>query len=521
MKRFIWATFILILFSGCLLSYEYIVDDNPTRTWSFVYHSGSTQITALTGGSWDDGYYDLALPTGNQFYFYGKKVTHLRISTNGYIRLGFGSATGDGNDISNDPIPNTTNPDSIIAVYWDDLNLSSQGSIWYTLGSGYTYVEWRDVPRYGDPSTSYDFNVAFCNSTHTNLPSEILFQYQDVGSGGSAYDYGASATVGVEHYMGTQGEEYSYNTASLSNGDMILFTPFVPIYGSTTDLDMYTSGQTEPDIVAFRPSDGVWYYYHPDGSTGYRSFGQRGDIPVPGDWDGDGDADECVYRPDSSTWFCWSPTFATQWGQASDIPVPADYDGDGKLDIAIYRPSTGYWFIKYTAGGTLVIQWGDEGDIPVPGDYDNDSKADCAVWRPSNNTWFIRKSSNPASAYVVPWGTEGDIPMPANFSSSAYHTLTVFRPSNGYWFTKNQETGGSLTPIQWGTDGDVPVASDCNAGSITDAAVFRPNIGTWFHRLANPYPTTLAFGTAGDKPRCRRSFLIVSPRPLNLGEDNK
>jgi hypothetical protein len=41
------------------------------------------------------------------------------------------------------------------------------------------------------------------------------------------------------------------------------------------------------------------------------------------------------------------------WGVpgAGDIPVPGDYDGDGKTDIAIWRATTGDWWILNSSNG--------------------------------------------------------------------------------------------------------------------------------------------------------------------------
>ena len=85
-----------------------------------------------------------------------------------------------------------------------------------------------------------------------------------------------------------------------------------------------------------------------------------------------------VFRPSIARWF---PTGqpAIDWGAPGDMPVPGDYNGDGKADIAVFRPSNGTWYVN---GGATVV-WGMPGDIPVPGDYDGDHVTDMAVFRPA------------------------------------------------------------------------------------------------------------------------------------------
>ena len=56
-------------------------------------------------------------------------------------------------------------------------------------------------------------------------------------------------------------------------------------------------------------------------------------------------ADLTVFRPSTGNWFIRNSAtaFATntvrQWGLTGDVPVPGDYDGDGVGDLAVYRPA--------------------------------------------------------------------------------------------------------------------------------------------------------------------------------------
>ena len=60
-----------------------------------------------------------------------------------------------------------------------------------------------------------------------------------------------------------------------------------------------------------------------------------------------------------------------QFGENGDIPLPGNYDGSVYTDIAVFRPSNATWYIQNPVTHVAVhYQFGNTGDIPqIPGTY--------------------------------------------------------------------------------------------------------------------------------------------------------
>jgi len=261
--------------------------------------------------------------------------------------------------------------------------------------------------------------------------------------------------------------------------------------------------------AVFRPSSGQWFVIPVDnpGTPVVQQWGASGDVPLRGDFDGDGIADIAVWRPSTGGWWIVPSSHpaspVTQYfGLPGDIPVPGDYDGDGITDIAVWRPSTGGWWIVPSSnpGSPIIQYWGLSGDIPVPGDYDGDRKTDVAIWRPSSGQWYVIPSGNPGTPIVQSWGLNGDMAVPGDYDGDGKTDFAVWR-SGGWWIIPSSNPASPITQY-WGLPGDVPVPGDYDGDGMTDTAVWRPSTGQWFVvPSANPMtPTATSWGLSGDIP---------------------
>jgi hypothetical protein len=159
-------------------------------------------------------------------------------------------------------------------------------------------------------------------------------------------------------------------------------------------------------------------------------WGQNGDFPAPGDYDGNGKADFMIQRNvggGNAGFWQLSDAFVTQpvvvFGTPTDVIVPGDYDGDGKTDIATVRGVSGSLQWMWRNSSNSAINYRTFGasatDFVAQGDYDGDGKTDVGVWRPSASAnvsafWSLGTTSNAVSTFA--FGANGDYPV-ANFNS--------------------------------------------------------------------------------------------------------
>jgi hypothetical protein len=254
------------------------------------------------------------------------------------------------------------------------------------------------------------------------------------------------------------------------------------------------------DLAVWRPSDGTWWILGSQQAA--PQFGQNGDTPVQGDYDGDGKTDFAVRRPSNATWYILPSSGGTYYGVpfglSTDTPAVADYDGDGKTDIAVWRPSNQYWYILQSSTNTTIsVPHGQSGDVPAPADYDGDGRADLCVWHQATHSFNAVNSSNGA-AVSAPFGDDSGMPVCGDYDGDGRANYAVWIEAT--WIIMNTALT-SKTYTGWGLDTDFRVQNDYDGDGKVDIASWRPSSGMWYIRQSHDLSLRAEkWGKNGDIP---------------------
>ena len=191
-------------------------------------------------------------------------------------------------------------------------------------------------------------------------------------------------------------------------------------FGLSTDVPVTGdwNGNKKTEIGVFRNSirqwlldyngNGIW-----DGAPTDKKymFGLSGDVPVTGDWDGDSKTEIGVFRNSTRQWLLdyngngildGAPTDKMyRFGLSTDVPVTGDWDGNGKTEIGVFRNSTRQWLLDYNGNGIWdgaptdkLYKFILSTDTPITGDWDGNKKTEIGVFRNSTRQWLLDYNGN-------------------------------------------------------------------------------------------------------------------------------
>ncbi len=165
----------------------------------------------------------------------------------------------------------------------------------------------------------------------------------------------------------------------------------------------------------YRQSDGFVYLRNSNtqGVADIRFFfGNPGDVPVVGDFNGDGCDTVSLYRPETSEVFVINALGANDgglgaaassfvFGDPGDAPFVGDFNGDGMETVGLHRASTGFVYFRNsltTGNADNSFYWGDPGDVVLAGDWDNDGVDTPGLFRASDSTFYWTNSNAAGTA---------------------------------------------------------------------------------------------------------------------------
>lgn len=199
----------------------------PAFNWIDISMLG----TVLTLG---DDAISAPLPIGFPFDFYGNTYTTLNVCSNG-----FASFTDVATTFGNAPLPSPTAPLNMLALFWDDLNPSVGGNIYFYNDGTRFIVQYSAVPTYASLADTYTMQL------HLYPNGVVEYHYLTVGPAVSG------GTIGIQNIDGTDGLTTVFNAAYVHNNMAIRFGAIAPWLSTSPNSGSVAAGASVNVNVGF------------------------------------------------------------------------------------------------------------------------------------------------------------------------------------------------------------------------------------------------------------------------------
>jgi hypothetical protein len=157
-------------------------------------------------------------------------------------------------------------------------------------------------------------------------------------------------------------------------------------------------------------------------------------------------------------------------GDVADLPVVGDWNGDGVDTIGVYRNSTGFFFLSDSNTAPAVnytVLFGNPGDTPFAGKWDNTmTGSGLGVYRNSNGILYQKKQLTTGfDDFFAIFGNPGDVGLAGDWNTDGFDSIGVYRSSNTTWYMTNNSTPSGI------------VFSDFDF--VMDLLTYTPFVGDW------------------------------------------
>ena len=214
-----------------------------------------------------------------------------------------------------------------------------------------------------------------------------------------------------------------------------------------------------------------------------------------------GKCDSIISIDSGSQWGLWDGLHRDPvvsrffFGNPGDVPFMGDWDGDGVGTPGLYRQGDGFVYVRFTntqGPANTEFFFGDPGDFPLVGDFDGDGSDSVSIWRAGEarvyviNELGVNGKGLGAADFSFGFGNPGDVPFVGDFDGDGVDTVGLYRQSTGFVYFRNSLTTGTADlSFFYGDPGDHIMAGDWDGDGDDTVAVYRPSTGRVYMNLEN------------------------------------